>query len=109
MRSLSFPCTIDNLQGLSKASQAYPAVFPDWRAIALNAIPGVGILTFPSKQEMHSTFVTSDSPVEVRIYDGPKCRYMVWKILTLFEVACNARIVPLASRSSNDFKVSEES
>lgn len=32
----------------------------------MSMVPGVGILTFPSKAEMRSTFVTSDSPAEVK-------------------------------------------
>ena len=33
--------------------------------MAMSMVPGVGILTFPSKAEMRSTFLTSDSPAEV--------------------------------------------
>lgn len=44
----------------------YPAKLPKWRAVAMSMVPGVGILTFPSKAEMRSMFVTSDSPAEVK-------------------------------------------
>lgn len=36
----------------------------------MSMVPGVGILTFPSKAEMRSTFVTSDSPAEVKLLTG---------------------------------------
>ncbi|CAM9537839.1 unnamed protein product [Scytosiphon promiscuus] len=53
------------IEGFTVPVPVYPAPLPKWRAVAMNMVPGVGILTFPSKAEMHSTFVTSDSPVEV--------------------------------------------
>ncbi|CAB1116156.1 unnamed protein product [Ectocarpus sp. CCAP 1310/34] len=53
------------IEGFTKPEPVYPASFPPWRAVAMSMVPGVGILTFSSKAEMRSTFVTSDSPAEV--------------------------------------------
>ncbi|CAM9391428.1 unnamed protein product [Ectocarpus sp. 12 AP-2014] len=53
------------IEGFTKPEPVYPASFPRWRAVATSMVPGVGILTFSSKAEMRSTFVTSDSPAEV--------------------------------------------
>lgn len=57
-------------QGFTVPVPVYPAKFPKWRAVAMNMVPGVGILTFPSKAEMRSTFMTSDSPAEVSFSGG---------------------------------------
>eukprot|EP00752_Nemacystus_decipiens_P007708 g6891.t1 len=53
------------LEGFTVPAPVYPAKLPEWRAMAMSYVPGVGILTFPSKAEMRSTFLTSDSPAEI--------------------------------------------
>ncbi|CAM9492813.1 unnamed protein product, partial [Hapterophycus canaliculatus] len=53
------------IEGFTVPVPVYPSPLPKWRAVAMNMVPGVGILTFPSKAEMRSKFVTSDSPIEI--------------------------------------------
>eukprot|EP00903_Cladosiphon_okamuranus_P017411 g16035.t1 len=53
------------IEGFTMPVPIYPSKLPAWRAVSMSMVPGVGILTFPSKAEMRSTFLTSDSPAEI--------------------------------------------